>query len=210
MLQLVDVKYMYPKYIKRVLDISFALVFGILLIPLMLLICLISSFYYGTGVFFVQKRVGYQGKIFHLVKFKTMKDKKRGKGRDFSDQSRETKFGRFLRRTSLDELPQLYNILKGDMALIGPRPLMKKYVRKCTPWQEQRHSVLPGITGLAQVCGRNSISYRHRFRYDVLYVQHLSFRLDCMILLKTVGVVLSRKGTQYDSDIEEIVLKPKA
>lgn len=154
----------------------------------------------GAGAFFHQERPGYKGKIFKIVKFKTMTDQRNDRGELLPDADRLTKVGKFVRSTSIDELPQLWNVLKGDMSLIGPRPLLPKYIPLYTAEQMRRHDVRPGITGWAQVHGRNNITWAHKFQLDVWYVDHLSFRTDCDIILSTIKKVLRRDDINQDGD----------
>ncbi len=148
----------------------------------------------GGPVLFRQKRPGYKGRIFEVVKFRTMTDARDARGELLPDERRLHPFGEFLRRTSLDELPQLFNLLKGDVSLVGPRPLLVRYLTRYTPEQMRRHDVLPGITGWAQVNGRNALGWEEKFALDCWYVDHWSLALDAKILLKTVAVVLRREG----------------
>ena len=152
----------------------------------------------GAGAFFFQERPGKGGKIFNVVKFKTMTDERDAEGRLLPDADRLTKVGRFVRSTSIDELPQLWNVFKGDMSLIGPRPLRTHYLPLYSKEQSRRHDVRPGITGWAQTHGRNSISWSKKFEYDVWYVDHISFSLDCKILLLTIKKVFKREGISAD------------
>lgn len=154
----------------------------------------------GARVFFVQERPGKAAKIFKIVKFKTMTDERDANGNLLPDSERLTKVGRFVRSTSIDELPQLWNVLKGDMSLIGPRPLMVKYLPLYTPKQARRHEVRPGITGWAQVNGRNNISWHKKFELDVWYVDNLSFVLDCKIILRTIQKVINRSDISKDGE----------
>ena len=153
----------------------------------------------GAGVFFTQERPGKQGKIFRLVKFKTMTDERDAEGKLLPDAARLTKAGRFVRSTSMDELPQLINVIKGDMSLIGPRPLLIKYLPLYNAEQARRHEVKPGITGWAQVNGRNAIGWKEKFKLDVWYVDNISFVLDIRILILTIVNVLKRKGISGDN-----------
>ena len=152
----------------------------------------------GAGAFFLQERPGKDAKIFKVIKFKTMTDERDADGNLLPDAERLTKVGKFVRSTSIDELPQLINILKGDMSFIGPRPLLPEYLPLYTPEQNRRHEVRPGITGLAQVNGRNNISWKQKFEYDVWYVDHLSFLLDVKIILKSIKKVLFREDINKD------------
>lgn len=185
---------MYSKYIKFLFDFVVAGIGIIMLLPvfIIVLICLLIA---NDGkVFFLQKRPGKNGKIFKIIKFKTMNDKRDNNGILLSDANRLTKVGIFIRKTSLDEIPQLLNVLKGEMSLIGPRPLLPEYLSLYSDFQKQRHDVKPGITGWAQVNGRNAISWSQKFELDVWYVQNISFFLDLNILLRTVKKVIKRDG----------------
>lgn len=184
---------MYKSFIKRVLDFIFALIALILLSPLILILTLWLHFANkGAGAFFTQERPGKDEKIFKLYKFKSMTDKRDRNGNLLPDDQRITKVGRFVRKTSLDELPQLWNVLKGDMSFIGPRPLLVKYLPYYAKEEKKRHLVRPGITGLAQVSGRHSISWDERLRYDIVYVSSVSLKLDIKIIIKTLLHLLSR------------------
>lgn len=189
----------YKSYLKRIID--FVLVLCVLLIiwPIMLIITVWLHFANkGAGVFFYQDRPGKNGKIFKVIKFKTMTDERDANGKLLPDADRLTKVGRFVRSTSIDELPQLLNVLKGDMALIGPRPLLPRYLALYTREQARRHEVRPGITGWAQVNGRNAISWTKKFEYDVWYVDHCSFMLDLKIVFMTIKKILIREGISQD------------
>ena len=184
---------MYSCFFKRVID--FILVFVVLAIiwPILLLIALWLHFANkGAGAFFMQERPGKGGRIFKVIKFKTMTDERDAAGNLLPDAERLTKVGRFVRSTSIDELPQLFNVLKGDMALIGPRPLLPQYLPLYNKEQARRHEVRPGITGWAQVNGRNAISWTKKFELDVWYVDHCSFSLDLKIVFMTIKKVLCR------------------
>jgi lipopolysaccharide/colanic/teichoic acid biosynthesis glycosyltransferase len=189
----------YANCLKRVLDFLIALcafsVSLIILIPVALFLHFANK---GAGVFFLQPRPGRNGKIFKVIKFKTMTDEKDAEGNLLPDEVRLTKVGRFVRSTSIDELPQLWNVIKGDMSLIGPRPLLVQYLPLYSPEQARRHEVRPGITGWAQVNGRNSISWKQKFEYDVWYVDHLSFGLDVKIILLTIKKVFVREGISHE------------
>jgi len=185
---------MYKNFFKRVIDFSIALVAVCCLSPVLLLLMVWLHFANkGAGIFFVQDRPGKDAKLFKAMKFKTMTDERGEDGELLPDEQRLTKVGRFVRSTSLDELPQLFNVLKGDMALIGPRPLLPKYLPLYSPEQFRRHEVRPGITGWAQINGRNNISWQKKFEYDVWYVDHLSFALDVKIFFLTIRKVLVRE-----------------
>lgn len=192
---------MYSNFLKRLID--FVLVFCALLIlwPILLLITIWLHFANkGAGAFFFQERPGKDERIFKVIKFKTMTDERDENGKLLPDAVRLTKVGRFVRSTSIDELPQLINVLKGDMALIGPRPLMPKYLPLYSPEQRRRHEVRPGITGWAQVNGRNNISWTKKFELDVWYVDHCSFALDVKIILMTIKKVLFREDISKEGE----------
>lgn len=185
---------MYKTFFKRLFDFTIALFALICLSPIILVVTIWLHFANkGAGAFFTQERPGKDAKIFRVIKFKTMTDERDADGNLLPDAQRLTKVGRIVRSTSLDELPQLFNVLKGDMALIGPRPLLVKYLPLYTLTQMRRHEVRPGITGWAQVNGRNTITHTKKFEYDVWYVDHLSFTLDMKIILMTINNVLHRK-----------------
>lgn len=185
---------MYKKYIKRLLDILISLCGIIMLSPVYLIVWILVRVKLGKPALFTQERPGKDGKIFKLYKFRSMTDARDEKGELLPDEVRLTKFGRMLRATSLDELPELFTILKGDMSLIGPRPLLTKYLPYYTEEESHRHDVLPGLTGLAQVNGRNAIGWEQRFAYDLEYVNNIGFLLDLKILCMTIGKVLNRSG----------------
>lgn len=190
---------MYKNHIKRILD--FTIVFIVLLIiwPLLLLITVWLHFANnGAGAFFTQDRPGKDGKIFKVIKYKTMTDARDADGNLLPDKDRMTKVGKFVRSTSIDELPQLFNVLKGDMAIIGPRPLLPQYLPLYSKEQARRHEVRPGITGWAQVNGRNAISWTKKFELDVWYVDHCSFFLDVKIILLTIKKVFIREGISQE------------
>lgn len=185
---------MYKSFFKRLID--FAVVFIALLIlwPFLLIITICLHFANkGAGVFFTQERPGKNGKIFKVIKFKSMTDDKDQDGKLLPNEQRVTKIGLLIRKTSVDELPQLFNVLKGDMSLVGPRPLLSRYLDLYTPEQARRHEVRPGITGWAQVNGRNAITWTKKFELDVWYVDHCSLFLDVKIVFKTIVNVLRRK-----------------
>lgn len=179
---------------KRLFDILFASLTFILLFPVLLLIAVLIRLTLGSPIFFCQERPGLYGKPFTLYKFRTMNDARDKLGNLLPDAERLTSFSRFLRSTSLDELPEFINVLKGEMSIVGPRPLLMQYLPRYTPEQARRHEVKTGITGWAQVNGRNAISWEQRFALDVWYVDHISFWLDLKILARTVEVVLKRRG----------------
>lgn len=191
----------YQKLIKRLFDFL-AASFGLLIISPLFIILTLSLYFVNNGKpFFYQARTGKHGKVFTIIKFKTMNDKTDAHGALLPALDRVTKIGDFCRKLSLDELPQLINILKGDMSLIGPRPLLPRYLAYYSQEQNRRHNVMPGITGWAQVNGRNTISWEQKFIYDVYYVDHQSFYLDLKILLKTVQKVLTRKDINNSAEV---------
>lgn len=192
---------MYKSFFKRFFDFTLALLGFILLSPVFL-IATIGLFFANQGKpFFVQKRPGLHGKIFSILKFKTMTDQKDAQGKLLPDDLRLTAIGAFVRKTSLDEIPQLLNVLKGDMSLIGPRPLLPQYLPLYNAFQQQRHDVRPGITGWAQVNGRNAISWDQKFEYDVWYTHHISLLLDVKILFLTLKKVVVREGISQDGQV---------
>ena len=190
---------MYKHCIKRILDFTIALVAILCLSPLLIVvtICLYLA-NKGAGAFFTQERPGKDEKIFRVVKFKSMTDERDENGNLLPDEKRLTAIGKLIRKTSIDELPQLFNVLKGDMALIGPRPLLVKYLPLYSAEQHRRHEVRPGITGWAQVNGRNAITHTKKFEYDVWYVDHLTFALDLKIIFMTIHNVLHRKDISHE------------
>jgi sugar transferase EpsL len=183
-----------PDVAKRILDIGLAGLAAVALLPLLVVIGVLVAVILGRPVFFTQIRPGRGGTPFRLVKFRTMTDGRDASGALLPDAERMTPFGRWLRSTSLDELPELWNVLRGDMSLVGPRPLLIEYLDRYTPEQARRHEVRPGITGWAQIRGRNALSWEERFALDVWYVDHRSLALDVTILLATLGTVLRREG----------------
>lgn len=186
---------LYRDCIKRVLGFSIALVAIICLSPLLLVVTIWLHFANkGAGAFFLQERPGKDGKIFKIIKYKTMTDERGANGKLLPDARRLTRVGRFVRSTSIDELPQLFNVLKGDMALIGPRPLLVQYLPLYSPEQARRHEVRPGITGWAQCHGRNTLSWHDKFKLDVWYVDHCSFLTDVKVILTTIKKVIARDG----------------
>jgi len=186
---------MYRRFFKRLFDFMIALVGLIILSPLLLILWIgLSIANKGAGAFFLQERPGKDEKIFKVIKFKTMNDRRDENGNLLPDNERLTTIGRWIRSLSLDEIPQLINVLKGDMSLIGPRPLLVQYLPLYDEVQRRRHEVRPGMTGWAQVNGRNAISWQEKFEHDVWYVDHLSLSLDIKILLKTVEKVFKREG----------------
>ena len=185
---------MYRHFFKRFLDFLLALLAFIILLPIFLLVTLFLAIANEGKPFFFQRRPGKDEKIFSIIKFKTMNDKKDANGKLLSDAERLTPVGSFVRKTSLDEIPQLLNVIKGDMSLIGPRPLLVEYLPLYSSEQKRRHAVRPGITGWAQINGRNAISWQQKFAYDVWYVDHLSFSLDLKIIFKTIKKVFISEG----------------
>ena len=191
----------YEKHIKRPQDFLCAILATIVLSPVMLITALLVRIKLGSPVLFTQERPGLNGKIFKLYKFRTMTDKKDEKGNLLPDDKRMTSFGRKLRATSLDELPELLNMLKGDMAVVGPRPLLVRYLPRYNQQQARRHEVRPGFTGLAQVHGRNAISWEEKFDWDVKYVDHISFLGDWKIIFETVKTVLKHEGISAAGEV---------
>jgi lipopolysaccharide/colanic/teichoic acid biosynthesis glycosyltransferase len=190
---------MYKKYFKRIVDFSISFLGLLVLSPLFLIVIIFLFITNNGNPFFFQNRPGKDGVVFKIVKFKTMNDKKDQNGNLCSDEMRLTKIGSFIRKISLDELPQLVNVLKGDMSLIGPRPLLTNYLHLYTEYQNRRHEVKPGITGLAQVNGRNAISWGKKFDYDILYVDTVSFALDLKIIFLTIKKVILKEGINSDN-----------
>ena len=191
---------MYRKYIKRLLDIVISLVALVVLSPVLLVLAILVRCKLGAPVIFHQERPGYHEKIFKLCKFRTMTDERDEEGNLLSDSVRLTKFGRILRATSLDELPELWNILKGDMSIIGPRPLLISYLPYYTEEERLRHTVRPGLTGLAQVSGRNLLDWDKRFATDVTYVKNLTFAMDVKIFFLTIKKVFVREEIVVDTN----------
>ena len=190
----------YRKYIKRLLDILLSGLALIISSPVMAVTALLVRIRLGSPVLFQQERPGLKGKIFRMYKFRTMTDKRDENGELLSDEERLTPFGKKLRATSLDELPEFINILKGDMSFVGPRPLLVRYLPRYNEEQMHRHDVLPGLTGLAQVNGRNALSWEKKFEYDVEYARNVSFTLDIKIILMTVVKVLKRDGISSETN----------
>ena len=184
---------MYEKKIKRLLDFVLSLLALIILSPIMFIIYILVRIKLGKPVIFKQERPGKNEKIFTLYKFRTMTDKRNEEGELLLDQERITKFGKILRNTSLDELPELINIIKGDMSIVGPRPLATKYLPYYNEKEKHRHDVRPGLTGLAQINGRNALNWEQRFEYDLKYIHHISFKNDCKIIVKTIKKVLKKE-----------------
>lgn len=190
---------MYKRYIKRFVDVTVAAVALLALSPVLIAVAVWLHFANkGAGVFFFQERPGYKGVIFKIVKFKTMTDERDSAGELLPEEQRLTKVGKFVRSISIDELPQLWNVMKGDMSLIGPRPLLPRYIPLYSQEQMRRHDVKPGITGWAQVHGRNNISWARKFELDVWYVDNISFHTDCSIVISTIKKVLKRDDINRD------------
>ncbi len=207
---------MYAKCLKRVMDFILSLTAIIVLSPIFVILTLCGAIAMGGNPFFLQARPGRKGKdgqekIFHLVKFRSMDNRKDKDGNLLPDEVRLNRYGRILRTTSLDELPELLNILKGDMSIVGPRPLLVRYLPRYTQEQRRRHDVRPGLTGYAQAYGRNSLSWEEKFEKDVHYVDHMSFALDVKILFKTVAVVFRREGISAEASatMEEFMGTPQ-
>ena len=208
---------MYAKFFKRVLDFSLSLLALIVLSPILLILMIVGAIAMGGNPFFTQMRPGKinkktgKEKIFKLIKFRTMSNKKDKDGNLLPDEVRLNKYGRILRSTSLDELPELLNILKGDMSIVGPRPLLVRYLNRYTPEQRRRHEVRPGFTGLAQISGRNAISWEDKFKFDVMYVDSITFFGDIKIIFGTVKTVLKREGisSETSATMEEFMGTPK-
>lgn len=194
---------MYKRYIKRILDTFLAFLVLTVLSPVFLVMTVLGAIVMRGNPFYTQKRPGKNGKCFRLIKFRSMSNKRDEKGQLLPDAERVTAYGRLIRAASVDELPEFLNILKGDMAFIGPRPLLEEYLPYYTKEEMRRHDVLPGLTGLAQVSGRNGLSWEDRFRLDVRYVDTVTFALDVKIVFMTVKAVLCRSGVQVDTSKEE-------
>lgn len=190
----------YRIYIKRLLDIVFSAIFLFFLSPLFLTIAILVRFKLGSPILFEQKRPGKHGKLFVMRKFRSMTNEKNQDGEYIADEKRLTNFGRTLRSTSLDELPELISIFIGEMSFVGPRPLLKEYLPLYNEFQNRRHEVRPGLTGLAQINGRNSIGWKDRFSLDVEYVDNVSFLLDFRIILQTFKKVFLREGIVFMED----------
>lgn len=185
---------MYKHFFKRLIDFILSLIALIVLSPILLIVALLVRTKLGSPVIFKQERPGLNEKIFTLYKFRTMTDAKDEQGNLLPDEIRLTKFGKLLRSTSLDELPELFNILKGDMAIVGPRPLMTRYLPYYTKEERARHSIRPGMTGYAQVKGRNSLTWDEKFKYDLYYVNHVTFLVDIKVILDTIKIVINHEG----------------
>lgn len=197
----------YERFIKRPMDCVLASAMTIVLSPLLLILTIVGAIQMGGNPFFTQERPGKDEKIFKLIKFRTMNNKKDENGQLLSDEIRLTKYGKWLRSTSLDELPELLNIVKGDMSFIGPRPLLVRYLERYNAVQRRRHEVRPGLTGYAQANGRNAITWEDKFRYDVEYVERVTFHGDFKIILKTIESVLKHEGisSETSATMEEFI-----
>ena len=198
---------MYTKFLKRVIDFTLSLIALIVLSPILLVLVIVTAIAMKGNPFFTQQRPGKDEKIFKLIKFRTMTNERDENGELLPDDVRLNKFGKFLRSTSLDELPELINILKGDMSIVGPRPLLVKYLPLYNDEQRRRHDVRPGLTGNAQANGRNAISWEEKFRLDVEYVDNISFAFDVKIIFDTVKAVLKRDGisSETSATVEEFM-----
>lgn len=192
---------MYRLFIKRLLDFVLSLIALIVLSPVILIVAIFVKIKLGSPVLFKQERPGKNEKIFKMYKFRTMTNEKDEEGNLLTDDIRLTKFGKLLRSTSLDELPELFNILKGDMSIVGPRPLLVKYLPLYNEHQKHRHDVRPGFTGWAQCNGRNALSWEEKFDLDVYYTKHVSFLLDLRIIFKTIKIVLFREGISSETSV---------
>ncbi|MEA2105561.1 MAG: sugar transferase [Bacteroidota bacterium] len=189
---------MYILFVKRILDFFLAFLAFSLLSPVFLFFLLLLAYVNKGKPLFFQERPGKNEKIFRVIKFKTMTDDKDVEGNLLPDKERITKVGRFIRKNSIDEIPQLINVIRGDMSIVGPRPLSKKYLKLYNKEQHKRHNVLPGITGWAQVNGRNSLPWKKRFEYDLWYVEHISFKTDLKIIILTIKNVLNSKNVEEE------------
>lgn len=190
---------MYKLYIKRILDFILSLSGFVILLPVFVVVVIMLIFANDGKPFFFQPRIGKNNRIFRVIKFKTMNDRKDRSGKLLPDAERLTGLGKFVRRTSLDEIPQLLNVIKGDMSLVGPRPLLVEYLPLYNAQQRRRHEVLPGITGWAQINGRNTLTWEQKFNYDVWYVDNISFTLDLSILLRTVRKIIVSEGINSET-----------
>ena len=203
---------MYAKYIKRILDLTLSLCALAVLWPVLLVLAAVGAYKMKGNPFFFQERPGKDGKIFKLIKFRSMTCEVDEKGNPLPDEVRLTRYGKLLRSTSLDELPELLNILKGDMSIVGPRPLLVKYLPLYNEEQRRRHEVRPGLTGYAQAHGRNAVTWEEKFKMDVWYVDHISLKTDLQILIDTVKVVLKRDGISAEGSatVEEFKGTPES
>lgn len=202
---------MYAKCFKRIIDFSLSLIGLVILSPIFLILIVLGAIFMKGNPFFTQQRPGKKEKIFRLIKFRTMDNRKDKDGNLLSDEVRLNKYGKFLRSTSLDELPELLNILKGDMAIVGPRPLLVRYLKRYNAEQRHRHDVRPGLTGYAQAHGRNAVSWEDKFAMDVWYTKHITFKGDMKIILDTIKTVLSHEGISSETAVtmEEFMGTPE-
>lgn len=202
---------MYAKYFKRIIDFSLSLLALIILLPVLVVLVVLGAIYMQGNPFFTQERPGKNEKIFKLIKFRTMDSQKDTEGKLLDDEIRLNRYGRFLRASSLDELPELINILKGDMSLIGPRPLLVAYLPRYNDFQRHRHDVRPGLTGYAQSHGRNAVSWEDKFAMDVWYTRNITFRQDIKIIFATINTVLKHEGisSPVSATMEEFMGTPK-
>ena len=190
---------MYAKYVKRMLDFTLALLALIGLSPLLLALTVVGAIEMKGNPFFAQERPGWHERIFRIYKFRTMTNERNGDGELLPDEIRLNRYGRFLRSTSLDELPELWNILRGDMSIVGPRPWLVEYLPRYTEEQHHRHDVRPGLTGYAQSHGRNAVTWEEKFSMDVWYTKNVSFRVDVSVFVRTIEVVLKREGISSET-----------
>lgn len=197
----------YRRFVKRPLDFTLSLLAIIILSPIFLIVGILVRTNLGSPVLFKQDRPGLDGRIFTMYKFRTMTDEKDENGNLLPNEKRHTRFGKLLRSTSLDELPELFNIIKGDMSIIGPRPLLVEYLPLYNTRQKRRHEVRPGLTGLAQAKGRNTLSWEDKFELDVNYVENVSLLNDIVIIFLTIKSVFKREGINFDSDVKETKFK---
>ena len=195
---------MYKKIFKRLFDIIFSLLGIIILSPIYIIVSILVLIFLGKPIIFKQQRPGKNEKIFNMYKFRTMTDKKDKKGNLLPDEKRLTKFGKLLRKTSLDEIPEFFNILKGDMSFIGPRPLLVKYLPYYTEEEHHRHDVRPGLTGLAQASGRNLLEWDERFKKDVEYVNNVTFLMDVKVVLMTIKIVLKKENVVIPNENHDL------
>lgn len=202
---------MYARCFKRIIDFSLSLIALIVLSPLLVILIILGTFFMRGNPFFTQERPGKNEKIFKLIKFRTMDNRRDKDGNLLPDEIRLNKYGRFLRASSFDELPELANIVKGDMSLIGPRPLLVAYLPRYNEFQRHRHDVRPGLTGYAQAHGRNTVSWEDKFAMDVWYTTHITFKEDIKIILSTINTVLKHEGISSESSatMEEFMGTPK-
>lgn len=202
---------MYAKCFKRILDFLLSLTALLILSPVLLILTILGACFMGGNPFFTQRRPGKNEKIFRLIKFRTMSNRRDEQGNLLPDEARLNKYGRFLRSTSLDELPELINILLGQMSLVGPRPLLVQYLSRYNAQQRRRHDVRPGLTGWAQVNGRNAISWEEKFQYDIEYVENISFSMDIKVIFTTISKIFKREGISSDTaaTMEEFMGSPE-